>query len=154
MVWRHDRKHDHYNSNRESSGRNGSPGLSLLTCSPSAERKIRLYSRHVCIVDARCFGQSAFALCAFRRQQMPSRGTRPQDLASGSDLEAFRHCFTRFAACNRLRHTARRLIRSGAMTNAFLQGVCVRGWNRVGGVSEPNIVPFVRCNLMHGKSRR
>src|SRR4030095_11379057 len=32
----------------------------------SAERKIRLYSRHICVVDARCFAQPAFALGAFR----------------------------------------------------------------------------------------
>ena len=70
-----------------------------------AERKIRLYSRHICVVDPRCFGQPAFAFGAFRRQQMASRGTRPQHLATGSDLETFRHCFARFAACNRLRHT-------------------------------------------------
>ena len=36
------------------------------------ERKIRLYPRHICVVDARCFGQPAFALCALRRQQMAS----------------------------------------------------------------------------------
>ena len=86
------------------------------------ERKIGLYSRHICVVDARCFGQPAFALCAFRRQQMASRGTRPQDLASGSDLEAFRHCFARFAACNRLRHTAGKLIRASRNDKRFVAG--------------------------------
>ena len=85
------------------------------------ERKIRLYPRHICVVDARCFGQPAFALCALRRQQMASRGTRPQDLSAGSDLQAFRHCFAGFAACNALRHTAENLIRAGAMTNALLR---------------------------------
>ena len=71
-----------------------------------AERKIHFYSRHVCPVDARCFGQPALALRVFRRHQMASRGTRSQDLSTGSNLEAFRHCFSRFAACNGLRHTA------------------------------------------------
>ena len=85
-----------------------------------AERKICLYSRHVCLIDARCFGQSAFALCAFRRQQMASRRMRSQDLATGGDLKAFGDCFARFAACNGLRHTAGKLIRAGAMTNALL----------------------------------
>lgn len=69
-----------------------------------AEWKICLYSRHICPVDTGCFGQPAFALCAFRRQQMASRRMRPQDLATGGDLEAFRDCFARFAACNGLRH--------------------------------------------------
>src|SRR5882757_9570527 len=55
---------------------------------------------------------------------MASRGTRPQDLSTGGNLEAFRHCFARFAACNGLRHTAGKLIRAGAMTNALLWGVC------------------------------
>lgn len=65
-----------------------------------AERKIHFYSRHVCPVDARCFGQPALALRVFRRHQMASRGTRSQDLSTGSNLEAFRHCFSRFATCN------------------------------------------------------
>src|SRR5712672_1448867 len=55
---------------------------------------------------------------------MASRGTRPQDLSTGGNLEAFRHCFASFAACNGLRHTATKLIRSGAMTNALLWCVC------------------------------
>lgn len=86
----------------------------------SAERKICLYSRHICLVDARCFGQPAFALCAFRRQQMASRRMRPQDLATGGDLKAFGDCFARFAACNGLRHRVEKLIRAAAMTNALL----------------------------------
>src|SRR5437764_8045327 len=55
---------------------------------------------------------------------MASRRTRPQDLSTGSNLEAFRHCFARFAACDGLRHTAGKLIRAGAMTNALLLCVC------------------------------
>src|SRR5512140_3187944 len=55
---------------------------------------------------------------------MASRGTRPQDLSTGSDLEAFRHCFARFAACNGLRHMAGKLIWAGAVTNALLYCVC------------------------------
>jgi hypothetical protein len=55
------------------------------------ERQIRLYSRHVCVVNARCLAQPALALRIFHRQQMAPRSTRPQDLAPGSDLEAFRH---------------------------------------------------------------
>jgi hypothetical protein len=105
-----------------------------------AERKICFYSRHICVVDACCLGQPAFALCTFRRQQMASRGTRPQDLASGSDLEAFRHCFARFAACNRLRHTAGKLIGPRAMTNGLLYGVCVR--HRNGPLARASQTPY------------
>jgi hypothetical protein len=119
-----------------------------------AKGKIRFYPRHICFVHARCFGQPPFALCAFRRHQMASRGARPQHLATGSDLEAFRHCFARFAACNGLRHKAGKLIRAGAMTNALLWGVCVRRRNRLAGAGESNIVQFVGCNLLHGNCRR
>ena len=57
----------------------------------STERQICLYSRHIGLVHARRFAKPAFALCAFRRQQMASRRTRPQNLATCSDLEALRH---------------------------------------------------------------
>jgi hypothetical protein len=86
---------------------------------------------------------------------MASRGTRPQDLSTGGNLEAFRHCFASFAACNGLRHTATKLIRSGAMTNAFLSGFRVSdAGTGVAGAGESNIVQFVGCNLLRGKSRR
>jgi len=55
----------------------------------STEWKIRLYSRHICFVHACCFGQSAFAFCAFSRQQMASRGTAPQDLSTAVILKRF-----------------------------------------------------------------
>ena len=90
MVRRH--QHDHDNPNAKGSGRDcAAAGFPLLSDVVSAERKIRLYSRHIGVVDARCFGQPAFTFRAFRRQQMASRGTRPQDFATGGDLEAFRH---------------------------------------------------------------
>src|SRR5262249_2071694 len=94
---------DDDNPNAESNGTDrASAGLSLLARTPRygawterrtflAKRKIRLYSRHVGVVHSSCFAQSAFPLCAFRRQEVSSRGTRPQDLATGGDLEAFRH---------------------------------------------------------------
>jgi len=114
-----------------------------------AERKICLYSRHICFVDARRFAQPALALCTFTRQQMASRGTRSQDFSTGSDLEAFCHCFSRFATCNWLRHTAWKLIRSGTMTNALLRGVHVRRRSRVAGASASNTVQFAGWNLPH-----
>ena len=167
MVRRH--HHNHDNSNAKGNGRySAAAGLPLLSSVVSAERKIRLYSRYICLVDARCFGQPAFALCTFSRQQMASRGTRPQDLASGSNLEAFRHCFARFAACNGLRHMAGKLIRAGAMTNALLWCVCTspecfRGfteWNRraaqrASSLAQADQTPynFAGCNLPNGNSR-
>ena len=129
-----DPNHKHYNPNAKSSRRNrAAAGLSLLGQDTalrrhaaqrhphlSAERKIGFYAGYVCLVNARYFAKPTFALRVFRRQQMASRGTRPQDFATGGDLEAFRHCFARFAACDGLRHMARKLIRVGAMTNALL----------------------------------
>src|SRR5260370_40774832 len=99
---------------------------------------------------------------------MASRGTRPQDLSTGSNLEAFRHCFARFAACDGLRHKARKLIRADAMTNALLWCVCtgprafgvhkMEPWvarrGELVGASESNVVQFVGCNLPHGNSHR
>src|SRR6267143_1506119 len=94
---------------------------------------------------------------------MASRGTRPQDLSTGGNLEAFRHCFARFAACNGLRHTAGKLIRAGAMTNALLWCVCTSPEcfrvhrmelagspkGELAGASESNVVQFSGCDFPH-----
>jgi len=101
MVRRHDHNHNHPNTKSRGSDC-AHAGLSLLGIDAAlraqgavpavlAERKIRLYSRNICLIDARCFGQPAFTLRIFRRHQMASRRTRPQDFATGGDLEAFRH---------------------------------------------------------------
>ena len=76
-----------------------SAGISLLGCRDAAPRhpwlstegKIRLYSRHIRLVDECRFAQPAFAFCIFRRQKMTSRRTRPQNLATRGDFEPFRH---------------------------------------------------------------
>src|SRR6267154_1059925 len=104
---------------------------------------------------------------------MASRRTRPQDLSTGSNLEAFRHCFARFAACDGLRHTAGKLIRARAMTNALLWCVwtspeCFRVHRmdpavspkgepeehrcrptQLAGASESDVVQFTGFNLPH-----
>ena len=85
----------------------------------STERQVCLYSRHIRVVHARRFAKPAFALCAFRRQQMASRRTRPQNLATCGDLEALRHRFARFAACNGLRHRATNIVAVAGITNSF-----------------------------------
>src|SRR5262249_28837652 len=68
------------------------------------KRKVRLYSGHVRVIYASCFAQPPFTLCALRRQQVPSRRTRPQNFPMRGDLKALGHGFARFAAGNGLRH--------------------------------------------------
>jgi hypothetical protein len=105
MVRRVDQKRYDDNAYAKSTRRNfATAGLSLLATLLSAERKIGFHAGHICLIDARCFAKPTFALRVFCRQQMASRGARPQDFATRGDLEAFRHCFTRFAACDGLRH--------------------------------------------------
>src|SRR6266480_2994301 len=98
---------------------------------------------------------------------MASRRTRPQDLSTGSNLEAFRHCFARFAACDGLRHTAGKLIRACAMTNALLWCVwtspecfrvhrmepAVSPKGELASASESAVVQFTGCNLPLENSR-
>jgi hypothetical protein len=87
---------------------------------PSTERKVRLYSRHIRLINARCFAQPALAFCAFYGQQMAPRRTRSQNFPTCCDFEAFGHRFARFAACNGLGHTARKIIAGAGITNSFI----------------------------------
>jgi hypothetical protein len=85
----------------------------------STKRKIRPDARLVRFIDLRDLAQLTFALGVFRREQMPPRRLCAQDFAASSDFKSFRDSFARFAASDRFRHKARKIIAAAAITNSF-----------------------------------
>jgi hypothetical protein len=71
------------------------------------------------MVDLSGFCHVAFALGAFRGEQMPARGVLPANFPRASDLEPLGDGFPGFAARDRLWHKARKITQPARVTTAF-----------------------------------
>jgi NADH dehydrogenase len=104
------------------------------------ERQIRFDPRYVSFVNECGLREVALALRVLRTEQMAARRVLAQNFAGPGNFKSLRDRFTGLAACNGLRHKARKIMRFASVTTAFAR--------RSGRLSNKTLASLGSCRIV------